>query len=132
MAMVNIAIADGKAAPVTHTFVPMTAQTGNTPAVWFNKLTGFSSRAWEAIRTLVTLADSPKKEHRLNLTVELPKVVLVDGSEVYQGSIRGYATVIMPSALNTDDNAKDIFALLKNALAHAEADRVFKTQSPST
>lgn len=131
MAMTNIAIADGKATPVTHTYVPQTPQVGNSPAVWYNKLAGFSSRAWEKLSTSVRNAASSKEEHRLNLTIDLPKVITVDGSEKFLGSVRGYATVIVPYELNTDENVKDIFALLKAALANAQMASVFQTQSPS-
>lgn len=131
MAMTPIAIADGKASPLTHTFNPQTPQVGNSPAVWFNKLTGFSSRAWEKLSTSVRNATSVKEEHRLNATIELPKVVTVDGKEVHLGTIRGYYTVICPYDLNTDDNVKDIFALMKNSLANAQVMSVFQTQSPS-
>lgn len=135
MAMTNIAINDGKAVPVLHTFVPGTAQIGEgksaVAATWYNKLTGFSSRAWEKVTTLIQLATKPSEEHRLSMSVQLPKVVIVDGKEVVIGTIRGYASVVMPQDLNTDDNAKDVFALLKNALAHAEMTKVFATQSTS-
>lgn len=135
MAMTNIAINDGKAVPQLHTFTPGTAQLGEgksaVPATWYNKLVGFSSRAWEKVTSLIQMASRPTEEHRLSMSVQLPKVVTVDGKEVLLGTIRGYASVVMPQDLNTDDNAKDIFALLKNALAHAEMTKVFATQSTS-
>lgn len=133
MAMTNIAIADGKTTPQTHTFVPATPQRGDgkglEPAKWYNKLAAMSSRAWETISTTV-YRSSGSDDTRCNLQIVLPVVKVIDGKEVHLGNVRGNITALFPPTLDTDENAKDIFALLKNAVAHAETAKVF-SMTPS-
>jgi hypothetical protein len=131
MAMSNIVLTDVRPTPTNHTFVPASPQVGNTPARWYNKLTGLSSKGWEVVTTLVSLATSQKQEHRLNVTVEQPKVVIVDGEEIYKGSVRFYGTIICPYGLNTDDNIKEICALGTDAIGEAQVQSVLKDQQPS-
>lgn len=134
MTMTNIAIADGKTTPVTHTFVPATPQRGDgkglEPAKWYNKLAAMSSRAWEVLSTTV-YRSTGKEDTRCNLQIVLPVVKVIDGKEVHLGNIRGNITTLFPPGLDTDENAKDIFALLKNAAAHAEATKLF-SMTPSS
>jgi hypothetical protein len=130
MTMSNISINDGKGTPEAHVFVPHVGQIGAKHGVWFNKLTGFSSLAWETLRTLVGLSDG-KSQNRALMSVETPKVVLIDGVEKYLGKLGIYITVVADPGLNTDANLADIFALGKNLLANAEADKVLKTFTPS-
>jgi len=128
----NIVINDGKATPQAHTFVGHSPQTGNTPAVWYNKVTGFTARAWEKLTTLVSLNLTGKGEHRMACQIHLPKVATVDGSEVLLGTLSGYISVVVPVNLSTTDNLKDLKALMYNALNNAELTEVFVNQKPST
>lgn len=132
MAMTNIVINDGATTPVSHTFTGQVGQLlGNTFAVWYEKLASFSLNLWPSIKTRVQLSTDPAKDHVSQTQVRLPFGSVVDGAEVKQGEISGFVTVTCPYALNTNENMKKFWGLLKNALANPELTTVFVDQRPS-
>lgn len=132
MAMTNIVINDGATTPVSHTFTPQEGQLApGSFAIWYEKISGKSVQAWNWIKTRVTLAGRKGADHVSVMQLGMPIVTVVDGVEVFRGSLRGFITVLTPYELNTEDNQKAFWGLLKNAAAHAEATGVFVTQRPS-
>lgn len=133
MTMADITANDGATAPVAHTFTGQNAQLAtSTYAVWYEKLVGYSAMAWNAIWTRVQLSTDPKKDHVQQFKLITPKVVLVDGIEVDRGDIITHVTVTCPYALNSEENLKTHFGLLKNVLANAQITTVMVNQRPSS
>lgn len=132
MTMTNIVINDGATTPVSHTFTPQEGQINASGfATWYEKLTGVSVQGWNWIKTRVTLASKRGADHVSVMQLGMPVVTTVDGSEVYHGALKGYITLLTPYELNSEDNQKAFWGLMKNAAAHAEATGVFVNQRPS-
>lgn len=130
--MANIVINDGATTPVSRTFSGQQAQgLPNTFAVWYEKLVGFSTKAWPSIKTRVALSFDDKKEHVAQLQTIYPIVSVVDGAEVTHGKLMVFTTMTASYGVNSETNLKTVWGLHKNALAHAEATGVFVTQKPS-
>jgi hypothetical protein len=132
MALSNIVIADGATTPVNHTYVPQNGQIGNTPATWFEKIVSFSSLAWRRVTSLVQLSAKPTGDHKCSMQIHVPFVRTVDGSEVLDGTISSYVTMVIPANLATDVNLKDIKALTANLMDQTVAAEVFSQLKPST
>lgn len=132
MALSNIVIADGAAAPVSHTYTPHSGQIGNTPALWYEKIVSFSSLAWRRVSALVQLTPKPKGDHKCSMQIHLPFVRTVDGSEVLDGVISSYVTMVIPNNLASDTNLKDIKALTANLMDQTVAAEIFAQLKPAT
>lgn len=128
----SISILDGKAVPVARVFLNQNGQIGNQPATWYEKIGSFSSLAWNKLTTAVVLATKPKGDHKLSMQIHLPVVRLVDGSEVLDGTLSSFITMIVPANLATDANLKDLKALTANSMDHAVANEIFVQTKPST
>lgn len=117
-AIANIAIADGAATPVTHTFAPK----GTNPASWEDTM---STKPYKAsqfrIASVVKASPSPKGLTRTRITVELPTMgsgVSIPASEV-DYTHTAILELITPNR-GLKQERTDLRVLCKNLLADAQ------------
>lgn len=111
----NLVLADGQSTPVNVTFAVEQA----TPA-----LSTFADRAsgvpafFRRITQRISWAGGVKKVNTTALTVTVPVFGLVNGVNTSLYTLRGKVELTIPQE-STDQNRKDLYAFVKNAMSNA-------------
>lgn len=111
-----ITINDGQVAPAATTFNPESVTPG---------LSSFADRssgialAFRRLRISTSFAKGGKSVvNRAKLGIEIPVTQVVSGVTSVAYTLRANVDIILPDG-STDAQRKDLYAFLKNALAHA-------------
>lgn len=110
-----IVINDGAATPVATTFNPESV----TPAVsvFADRASG-TAVSFRRLRVGTSFANGKSTVNRAKYSVEIPITQTVNGVTTVAYTLRANVDVILPDGA-TDAQRKDLFAFLKNGLAHA-------------
>lgn len=111
----NIAIADGKGAPVTHTFTPINTSGGK--ASLENRNTTFAAGS-EQLSVAVTRVPGKETSDQIQLELILPVVAAVNGVDTVVRTSKA-KVVLYVSKSGSSAERKDLRVLLKNALDNA-------------
>lgn len=122
----NIAINDGKATPVTHTFAPVT--TDGSTAELANRSASIP-QGFEVLKVEVRKPTSNTAAYRLYIEMVLPTVALVNGVDTVIRFNKASLTINI-SQLSSEADRKDLRVLLQNLFGHATMATVFEKLEP--
>lgn len=117
MAMANIALTDGQATPVVHTFTPQEGQNGDKPALWLNKAAGATLKLWERLENFVSLGKAGG-QHRATWRLILPRTYM-EGSVEKVGNLKLFITVQADEQVGSDANLHDILVMGRDLIDEA-------------
>lgn len=126
-AITTIAIADGKATPITHTFSPQT--TTGTKAEWNNR-SAVIPKGYENLQATVVWASQPSSAHRAILKMVLPTVEVVNAVNTVT-RISGCELTFNFSQNSTAAERKDLRVLARNLLADASVVAMLENIEPA-
>lgn len=122
----NIALADGKASPVTHTFTPVTTDGSNAELA--NRAAAIP-QGYEGLKVTVRKPQSASGAYRIDFEMSFPVVASVNGVDTvvrtskFQGSL--YESAVGPEA-----DRKDHRVLIANLFQHATIATVIEKLEP--
>jgi len=121
-----ITINDGLATPVARTFSPESV----TPAlsVFSERSAGIAS-LFKKLKLTNTFASGKSTVNRATFKVEYPVAQVVGGVTSVAYILRANLELILPDQC-TDADRKDLYAYLKNGLAHASITGVLRDLDP--
>lgn len=125
-ALAPIAVADGKATPVTHTFDPVTSN--GQKARLANRSASIPS-GQETLEIEVREPGSKTAAYAVGITMTRPVVQTVDGQDVVVRQNKTSMTIYLAQTSSAADR-KDDAIMLSNLLKHATVVDVIQNLSP--
>lgn len=112
----NIIVKDGATTPVDRTFVPLTSQNGETPAMWVFR--NVSVRLGDQIISQSVRYNTQTKKRKVRIKLDLPEVkaVGIDAVPTIVGVASFDGTFTIPDGMAMS-SVKDLAALVKNLFA---------------
>nr|UOL49015.1 MAG: hypothetical protein 2 [Leviviridae sp.] len=125
-AIAAIALADGKATPVTHTFAPVT--TNGSAAELANRAASIP-QGFEELDVEVRQPSSPTGSYRVEIDMVFPVVATVNGVDTVVRTSK-MTLVYNASQLTTAAERKDHRVLMQNCLANSLVTQVIENLEP--
>lgn len=125
-ALGNIAIADGKAAPVTHTFAPVTTDGYNASLA---NRAALIPQGFETLDVKVRKPASANGAYRIDVEMTFPVVATVNGLDQVVRSSKALLT-IYESSQGSEADRKDHRVLLANLLGNSTIATVIEKLEP--
>lgn len=122
----TIAINDGKATPVSHSFAPVT--TDGSTAKWANRAASIP-QGYEQMSIEIRAPSSSTAAYRIVGSLILPTVATVNGQDVVVRSNKLDFTINL-GQLSTTQDRKDAVVLLSNLLANASVQTAVQNLEP--
>lgn len=120
----NIVINDGQGTPVAHTFVP--ARKTGTKVDWEERVTPHTASGFYTISTSANAPSSGQVvRNKITLAVPLEVYDSVTATYTYPLTARASIDVLVPVGATSAQRA-DIYAYVKNLLAHATIQAMIK------
>jgi len=111
----SITINDGQATPVATTFAPESVTPGLSS--FADRSTGIAL-AFRRMRISNSFANGKSVVNRAKLSIELPVTQVISGVTSVAYTLRANVDIILPDGATTAQR-NDLYAFLKNGLAHA-------------
>lgn len=121
-----ITINDGQATPVAVTFSP---ESVTSDVATFADRTAGIAIGFRRLNISNKFAKGASKVNRAKMTVEYPVTTLVNGVSTIAYTLRATVDVILPDQA-TDAERKNLFAFVRNGLAHTAVQGALRDLDP--
>lgn len=122
----NIALADAKTTPVTHTFAPVT--TDGAVAKLANRAASIP-QGFETLQIEVTQPQSPTAAYRVKVKASFPTVAAVEGQDAVV-RVSSFECAFNFSQLSSAQDRKDVLKLMANLFINSQMISVCENVEP--
>jgi hypothetical protein len=125
----DIIINDGQSTPVAHTFTPFSKD--GSMVVWLERTTAHTSAGFYPLTVSQSSPNGKSPVVRTKITLALPLEAYNSSTGIYSytDTSRVILDVLMPVSMVAAGRA-DVYAYLKNLMAHATIEATIKDLSP--